>query len=172
MGFFDKVKGALTPPDHAAIIQERLGDEPVLAHAPVIASAAESGGSRASSHGLTGLAQNAAHRLTDSVVENRHIAGEDGSVARSLPRTEAPVVLALGGDSVTVWEFGLGAKKTAPELIARIPRAQVTSIAATGKRKARGHVRLTFTDGSFFDYQTVSAPSDAFWTAADGFGVN
>lgn len=173
MGLFDKVKNSLAGlrPDYDTVLREQLGDEQHLAHVAVLPSATETDRSGGRPKDLTELAQGAAHRLTDKVVKDRHIGGEEGSIAHSLPRSEDPLMLALAQESVTLWKFGLGAKATAPDLIARIPREEISSIADTGKRGARGHVRFTFTDESFFDYQTLTAPSPEFWAAAEATGT-
>lgn len=171
MGLFDKLKNSLSGlrPDHDAVLQEKLGDERHLAHVGVLPSASETDRS-AKAKDLTELAQNAAHKMTDKYVEDRHISGEEGSIARSISRSTDPVMLTLAEHSLTVWQFGLGAKSTNPDLVLRVPREQVASVADTGKRTARGHIRISFTDGSFFDYQTLTAPSDQFWDAAASFG--
>lgn len=172
MGLFDKLKDKVSGmmPDHAAVLQEQLGQERHLAHVGVLPSATETDRSSRPKD-LTELAQGAAHELIDKTVQDRHIGGEEGSIARSLPRSADPVMLALAEGSVTVWKFGLGAKAKAPDLVVRVPREQIASIADTGSRKARGHLRLTFTDESFFDYQTLAAPTEEFWAAAEGFGA-
>ncbi|MBM9464608.1 hypothetical protein JL108_14215 [Aeromicrobium sp. YIM 150415] len=172
MGLFDKVKGALAGPDHSPVLREQLGDDQYLAHVVVIASASEPDRPSKAPRDVVDLAQKGAHHLIDRFVENRHIGGEEGTVAGSLPRGSEPLVLALAEGSVTLWRFGLGAKKTSPDLVARIPREDITSIADTGKRTARGHLRLSFTDGSFFDQQTVATPSEEFWQAADAYGAS
>ncbi|MGJ9411084.1 hypothetical protein ACHAAC_00085 [Aeromicrobium sp. CF4.19] len=168
MGMFDKIKASMTPPDHAAVLQASLGQERYLGHAVAIPSATEST-RRHSIRDATDVAQAAAHRLTDKIVEDRHIGGDEGSVALSLPRSSDPMVIAISDTSLTWWKFGLGAKKTEPDLVASVPREDVVSVADTGSRKVRGHVRLSFADGSFFDYQSVMAPSEQFWQAAATF---
>lgn len=170
MGFLDKIKQSLTPPDHAAVIAERLNGEAYLAHIAVMASASETDRKQKMARDLTDIAQDAAHRLTDKVIEKRHIGGDDSSIVWSLPRRQEPIVLALGEGSITFWSFGMGGRKSAPDLIAKVPRHQVVSIADTGKRTVRGHVRFSFTDGSFIDYQTLQTPSAEFWEAAESYG--
>lgn len=169
MGLFDKIKGALSGPDLTPLLTEKVGADGFLAYTGVMASATEPDRPKKAVKDLTDLAQKGAHKLIDSAVENRHIGGEEGSIARSLPRESEPLALVLAERSVSLWRFGMGAKRKNPDLVVRIPREQVTSIADTGKRKARGHVRLTFVDGSFFDQQTLTAPSEGFWRAADGY---
>ncbi|MDT0202396.1 hypothetical protein [Nocardioides sp. AE5] len=168
MGLFDKIKGALSAPDHTETLRARVGDDGFQGYAAVMASATEDTGPKKSVRDLTDLAQKGAHKLIDGAVQNRHIGGDEGSIGRSMPRTAEPMLLALSERSVTLWRFRFGAKKTDPDLVVRIPREQVTSIEATGKRTARGHVRLSFADGSFFDEQLLSEPAAEFWAAADG----
>lgn len=167
MGLFDKVKDKLAglTPDYPVVLQERLGGEQLLAFQAVLPSATESDRSGRAKD-LTEVAQAAAHQLTDKLIKDKHIGGAEGSIAHSLPRSADPMMLALAQGSVTLWKFTIG--KT-PDLVARVERAEVASIADTGKRTARGHVRLAFTDGSFFDYQTLKAPTPEFWAAAEGF---
>lgn len=173
MGLFDKVKSSLSGlrPDHAAVLQEHLGPEQLLAYVGVLPSATETDRSGDRPKDLTELAQGAAHKLTDKVVKDRHVGGAEGSIGQSMPRSTDPVMLAVAEHSVSVWQFGLGSRATSPDLVVRVPREQVASIADTGKRGARGHVRLTFTDESFFDYQTLTAPSAQFWSATETFGA-
>ncbi len=167
MGLFDKVKGALQGPDFAAVLREMVGQDHFLAHAAVMPSSTEAIGREKSVRDVTDLAQRAARNMMDNADQNRHIGGGEGSIGRSLSRKPEGLALALAEGSVTLWRFGMGAKRTHPDLVVRFPREQVTSIADTGKRGARGHVRLTFADGSFFDYQAVTAPSDEFWHVVD-----
>lgn len=169
MGLFDKLKDKLVP-DHAAVLQEQLGGERLLAHVGVLPSATETDRSKRPKD-LTELAQGAAHRFIDGKVKDRHVGGAEGTLAHTLPRSEEPVMLVLAADSLTVWKFGLGAKAKTPDLVVRVPRSEIVSIADTGNRKARGHVRVTFADESFFDYQTLTAPSEQFWSAAEGFSA-
>lgn len=171
MGLFDKIKDkvASMTPDYTAVLQEQLGAETHLAHVGVLPSATEAEGTKRA-RDLTELAQGAAHKLIDTSVRNRHIGGEEGSIAHSLPRGTDPVLLTLAEGSVTVWSFGVSGRARTPDLVARVERPQIASIADTGKRTARGHLRLTFTDGSFFDYQLLASPSEEFWAAAEGFG--
>lgn len=167
MGLFDKVKGALQGPDFTAVLRDVVGDDGFRAHAAVMPSSTEAIGREKRVRDVTDLAQCAARNAMDHVDQNRHIGGDDGTIARSLSRKPEGLALALAERSVTLWRFGMGAKKTQPDLVVRIPRDQVASIVDTGKRGARGHVRLTFADGSFFDYQAVTAPDDEFWHVVD-----
>ena len=169
MGLFDKVKGALQGPDYTTVLQDKLGQDRFLAYAPVLPSSTEDIGPQKRTRDLTDVAQKAAGKMLDNFDQNRHIGGAEGSIGRSFSRKPEGLALALADGSISLWRFGMGAKKTNPDLVARIPRENVTSIAATGKRGARGHIRLSFSDDSFFDYQAVSAPSDEFWAAADAW---
>ncbi len=169
MGFMDKVKGALQGPDFTPVLTEKVGADGFLAYVGVLPSSTEDIGPQKRVRDVTDMAQKAARNALDNFDQNRHIGGEEGTIGRSLSRKPEGLALALAQGSVTLWRFGMGAKKTNPDLVARIPREQVTSIADTGKRGARGHVRLTFADGSFFDYQALTAPSDDFWAAVDAW---
>lgn len=166
MGFLDKVKKSMSAPDHGAVIQRKLGDEQILATVPAISSASAPNRREKTFKDLGDVVGDAVHRTIDGAVERRYIGGADGTIARGLPNDQQPLVVALGNGSLSIWKFGMGERKENPDLIARIPRAQVTSIVDTGKREARGHVRFSFADGSFFTYQTLAAPSEEFWAAA------
>lgn len=169
MGLFDKMKDTLAglTPDYPAALQEGLGSELLLAHLAVLPSATETDRSDRAKN-LTEVAQGAAHHFLDKAVKDRHIGGDEGSIARSLPRSSDPMMLALAQDSATLWKFTIG---KAPSLVARVERAEIASVTDTGKRTARGHVRLAFRDGSFFDYQTLKSPEPEFWAAAEGFSA-
>jgi hypothetical protein len=146
-----------------------LGDDALLAFVPVMASGSAVADKKRP-RDLGELAGKAANRLKDKYIADQHIGGDDGTIARSLPNTTDILVLALAEKAISLWSFGPSGRKTEPDLVARIPRDQVASIADTGKRTVRGHIRLSFTDGSFFDEQTLKAPSDEFWQAADAYG--
>lgn len=166
----DKIKSAVAGPDPAETLRRMLGDEALLAYVPVMASGSAVAGPNKRPRDLGELAGTAANRMKDKYIADKHVGGDEGSISRSLPNTTDILVLALAETSVSLWSFGPSGRKTEPDLVARIPREQVASVADTGKRTARGHVRLSFTDGSFFDEQTLKAPSDEFWQAADGYG--
>ena len=166
---FDKIKSAVSGPDPAETLRRVLGDDELLAFVPVMASGSAVADKKRP-RDLGELAGKAANRLKDQYIADKHIGGDDGSIARSLPNTTDILVLALAEKSISLWSFGPSGRKTEPDLVARIPRDQVASITDTGKRTVRGHIRLSFTDASFFDEQTLKAPSEEFWQAADAYG--
>lgn len=170
MGMFDKIKGALAGPDPAETLRAVLGDDALLAFVPVMASGSAVAGPDKRPRDLGELAGKAANRLKDAYIADKHVGGDEGTIGRSLPNTTDILVLALAERSISLWSFGPSGRKTDPDLVARIPREQVASISDTGKRTARGHVRLSFSDASFFDEQTLKAPSEEFWQAAAGYG--
>ncbi|MFC5678892.1 hypothetical protein [Aeromicrobium endophyticum] len=167
---FDKIKSAVAGPDPAETLRGVLGDDALLAFVPVMASGSAVASPNKRPRDLGELAGKAANRLKDTYIADQHVGGDDGTIARSLPNTTDILVLALAEKSISLWSFGPTGRRTDPDLVARIPREQVASIADTGKRTVRGHVRLSFTDGSFFDEQTLKAPSQEFWTAAEAYG--
>ena len=170
MGMFDKIKSAVAGPDPAETLRGVLGDDALLAFVPVMASGSAAPGPNKRPRDLGELAGKAANRMKDKYIADRHVGGDEGSIARALPNTTDILVLALAEKTISLWSFGPSGRRTDPDLVARIPREQVASIADTGRRAARGHVRLSFTDGSFFDEQTLKEPSDEFWQAADAYG--
>jgi hypothetical protein len=113
------------------------------------------------------LAGTAANRMKDKYIADQHVGRGEGTIARSLPNTTDILVLALAERTISLWSFGPSGREADPDLVARIPRDQVASITATGERTVRGHLRLSFTDASFFDEQTLKTPSEEFWQAAD-----
>lgn len=133
----------------------------------MIASAYESG--RTGAPGAAAALNAAVNKVTDAVGKHRHIGGEPGSYALGLPRNADVVFMTLGESAVTFWNFGSMMTETPPTLSIGIPREVVASVTDTGSRDLKGHVRLTFTDGSYFDYQARMHPSPGFWDAADQY---
>lgn len=172
MGFMDKVKKSLAGPDHSQVIEQKLDGEPVLAFIAAMASgAAAPEGPKKMFKSVSDVAADKVNAMIDSRREAKHAGGAPDTIGQRLPVGTGIVVVALGAGSVSIWDFGNGGRSNDPTLIARIPREQVTSIADTGRREARGHVRFSFYDNSFFDYQTLAKPSEEFWAAADGFST-
>ena len=169
MGLKDSWTSAfgMTPPDYAAEIGEQLpGSERVVAHAQVIPSAFKGGGS-----GSISITQRITSKLinmaADAVSKNRHMGGEEGTRAHSLPRDSALKVLALTTTGLSLWSFGPYGADTPGRFELSVPRAEVASVTDTGER-AQGGVpvaRVTFADGSFFDYRLMNKPGDEFWAA-------
>jgi hypothetical protein len=170
MGMFDKIKGAVSGPDPAETLRGVLGDDTLLAFVPVMASGSAVASPNKRPRDLGELAGKAANRMKDKCIADKDVGGDEGTIARSLPNTTDILVLALAERTISLWSFGPSGRKTNPDLVARIPREQVASITDTGKRTVRGHIRLSFTDSSFFDEQTLKTPSEEFWQAADAYG--
>jgi len=171
MGLLDKLKAAFTGPEIDVadeVAQLRPGVQ-VVGHARVVASAFERGGGVASGpNKLLGKAVEAASTAASGA---RHVGGDADGIARTLPRTADLHVLVLADDGLSLWDFGMTGTSTPPDHVASVPRADVASIADTGK-KAQGGVtvaRVTFTDGSFFDYRVMERPDTAFWEAVARF---
>jgi hypothetical protein len=166
----DRIKSAVAGPDPAETLRGVLGDDELLALVPVMASGSAAPGPDNRPRDLGELAGKAANRMKDKYIADKHVGGGEGTIARSLPNTTDILVLALAEKTVSLWSFGPSGRKTDPDLVARVPRDQVASITAADRRTVRGHVRLSFTDGSFFDEQTLKTPSEEFWQAADAYG--
>ncbi|WP_263119611.1 hypothetical protein [Cellulomonas sp. RIT-PI-Y] len=173
MGLWERYKSFFSGPeiDLTTELGAQLpaGDD-VLAHTGVIPSAYERGGGGGLS--VTGRVLNAATSAVENAVStSQHVGGGTDAVARRLPQEAGPHVLVLGTLALTVWDLGLTMNQTPAELLATVPRAQVDTILDTGAT-AQGGVpvaRLTFTDGSFFDYRLVQKPGDEFWSVASAY---
>jgi len=168
MGFADRWTSAfgMGPVDYAEAIAEQLtsGDE-VIAHAQVIPSAYE-GSSTSLNPGnrLLGMAINA---VWNKASKQKHVGGEAGSIAQGLPREGELAVAAFTRTGLSLWNFGTYGSEVEGKHVLTIPRADVASVEDTGQR-AQGGVpvaRVTFADGSFFDYRLISKPGDEFWRA-------
>jgi len=171
MGLLDKLKTAFTGPE-IDIAEEIATIEPghqVIGHTRVVASAFERGGGVGSGpNKLLGQALDAA---TTAASGARHVGGAEDSIAQSLPRSADLHVLVLSDQGLSLWDFGMMVNSTPPDHIVSIPRASVESITDTGQ-KAQGGVtvaRVTFTDGSFFDYRIMAKPDTEFWDAVERF---
>ncbi|UAJ77856.1 hypothetical protein IT072_11140 [Leifsonia sp. ZF2019] len=171
MGLFDKFASAFSGPavDHAAEIAAAGGDA-ALATARVVPSAYTRGGGGGVS--LDGKLLNAALSAVQNTASgSKHLGGVEGSTAHQLSRASDVMVLSLGEDALTWWDFGMTANSVPPELTQRVDRTQVASIVDTGT-KAQGGVpvvRFTFADGSWADYR-VMQPSETFWSVAAAYG--
>lgn len=160
-------------PDHGAVIQERLGDDDrVEGYAFAIPVAYErSGGGVGGGKAFTRLA-NAA---TNAVSQGKHVGGEAGSIATTLPLDPQHCALTISTQSLTIWDFGMQFLDEEPREAFRLDRAQLVSIERTGKTRQGDQVeaRLTFVDGSFTDWalHTHEAFDRGFWAAADRLGA-
>lgn len=173
MGFKDSWASAfgMTPPDYTTEIGGQLpAGESLLAHSQVIPSAFKGGGSASISitQRITSKLINVA---ADAVSKKRHMGGEEGTRAHTLSRDGAMKVLAFTTSGLSLWDFGAMGTGTPGDLEMTIPRNEIASFEDTGER-AQGGVpvaRVTFTDGSFFDYRLMSKPGDDFWSAITGW---
>lgn len=171
MGFLDALKSMFVPaqPDFAEELAKVLQPgETLLAHCRTIPSAYEREGSGGSltARALAPVVDGAINAVSGS----RHVGGGEGSIAEGLSRSADIMVLALSDARLSWWDFGMFGTD-APTLTQQLPRAYVASIADTGKR-AQGGVpvaRLTFADGSFFDYRLMSKPGPEFWAVASAY---
>lgn len=156
-------------PDHGAVIQERLGeDDRVEGHGFALPVAYERGGGGVGGgKALTRLA-NAA---TNAVSQDRHVGGEAGSIAQSLPRDPQHVAVAISQRTISIWDFGMQFSDDEPAERFRIDRAQLVSLERTGKKRQGGQIefRLTFADGSFADWALHPSLENGFWEAAAAF---
>jgi hypothetical protein len=173
MGLWQRYKEMFTGPEvdlRTALAGQLPPGDDVLAATGVIPSAYERGGGGGLS--VSGRVLNAATSAVENAVSGaRHIGGGEDGVAHRLPLADGPHVLVLGARSMTVWDLGLTMNHTPGELLATVPREQVASIVDTGK-KAQGGVpvvRMTFADGSFFDYRLVQKPGEEFWSVASTY---
>lgn len=172
MGLFDKIKAAYQPelPDQrAAIMQASDGAEVPLVTARVIAAAYMRGGHGGGFEGQ--IVSRVMSAAQNAVAGAKHVGGDAHSIAKQLDRSGDMRVLCLGETNVTWWDFGMTGTEATGTLVARLPRANVASIADTRKKAFGGGqlVRFTFSDESFADFQVVSPP-DNFWTVAATYG--
>lgn len=156
-------------PDHGAVIQERLGeDDRVEGYGFALPVAYERGGGGVGGgKALTRLA-NAA---TNVVSQNRHVGGEAGSIAQSLPREPQHVAVTISQRSISIWDFGMQFSDDDPAERFRIACDQLVSVERTGKKRQGGQIefRLTFADGSFADWALHPSLASGFWEAAEAF---
>jgi hypothetical protein len=169
MGLMDRYAAFVNGPevDLAAEIGAALGqDDRLVVHTAVVPSAYRRGGGGGIS--LSGKLLNVVtSAVENSVSGSRHIGGDEGSIARTLPREGGPYVLALSTQALTLWDFGMALRTVPGDRLVTVPRAQVTSVEDTGTT-AQGGVpvaRITFADGSYFDYRLVEKPSPETWAA-------
>lgn len=132
MGLLDKIKAKMAAAalDTGALIREGLaGQEELQAHALGWPAGADT------DKGHSGQVMTAFVNTASEVVsKKRHIGGEKGTIARSLPTTGEARELALTDHGVSVWDFGMyrNTPATAPEY--RIAREHIASLAGTGRR--------------------------------------
>ncbi|HXH80966.1 hypothetical protein [Nocardioides sp.] len=171
MGLRDKWMAQMSArmPDYGSVLTEALGDDaPCQAHALVVPAAYERNSGSGSDIG-SALLKRAVDLASNSIAENKHIGGDDGSIARSLPRVGDMLALALSPTSLSFWSFGITGRELPPQRRIRLDRDVVRGLVGTGKRSqgGAGVARLSFVDGSFFDYRVVMAPAPEFWVEAE-----
>ncbi len=171
MGLFDKLGAALAGrlPDYTAEISALAGpDDAPLASVRAFPSAYTRAGDGGSLEKR--LLSAAISTVQNKVSTSRHVSGEAGSTARGLEQSGDLRVLALGARSLTWWDFGVTGTDAPPTLRQRLDRALVTSLIDTGERAQGGAqvARLSFTDGSWFDYRFIQ-PADGFWEIAAAY---
>lgn len=173
MGLLDRFTSAFAGalPDYGAevrAVQDDPADVP-LAHSRAFPSAYTRG---AASGSVEGRLLNAAlSAVQNRVSQSRHLDGAEGSVARGLEQDADMRVLVLGETALTWWDFGMAGTDTPPTLRQRVDRSHVATIVDTGTRAQGGTqvTRVTFTDGSWFDYRLVQ-PDARFWAVAASYG--
>ncbi|MFI5428047.1 hypothetical protein [Aeromicrobium sp. UC242_57] len=137
-----------------------------MTHCQVIPSAYERGG--ASGSGANKLLSKAVDAASNAVSGSRHVGGDEGSIAQGLPRESDLRVLVISEAAISLWDFGYTGTQLPAEHVVTVARKDVASFVDTGT-KAQGGVpvaRITFTDGSFFDYRLVNKPDTDFWNVA------
>lgn len=169
MGFKDKWAAAfgMAPADYATDIGGQLPDgDRLIAHSQVYPSAMKGGGSTGSS--LTQRLQaKAINAVMDAASKQRHLGGEPGTIAHTLPREGVMHVLAFTTAGLSLWDFGMVGSEGPGTFVQFIARDKVAGVEDTGQR-AQGGVpvaRVAFVDGSFFDYRLFSKPGQEFWDA-------
>lgn len=166
VGFLDKFTGSGRGTDYVATLTAHLGGDVVRAATQAIPSAYKRGGSGSLSV-TNRLLSKAVNVVENKVSGDRHVGGADNGIARTLPRDGSLCVIAFSDQAFTIWDFGMYGIDPSPDLLVSVPRSDVRSLVDTGTT-AQGGVpvaRLTFTDGSFFDYRLVSKPGPEFWAA-------
>ncbi|HEX7738070.1 MAG TPA: hypothetical protein VF426_00320 [Marmoricola sp.] len=167
MGFRDRLmaKAAARTPDYRPLLSEALGaDDELIGFTFGTPVAHETG--RGAGFGTARLTGTLINKAGEQISKARHMGGDEGSIAHTLPRDASgsrAIVVSRAGFSV--WDF------QTPECLARVPRSQVASLKRAGDA-AQGWAtaRITFADGSFFDYKVMDHEMYAdFWTAAAGF---
>ncbi|WP_370149884.1 hypothetical protein [Streptacidiphilus sp. EB129] len=158
-------------PDHRGTLIEALGpgDELLgfIFGAPV---AYETGfGSGFGTARLTGTIIN---KVTEQVSKARHIGGDTGTIARTLPREGSPtrpiVISKLG---LSIWDLGIAGQTSPPSRQVSVARQNIRSISRTGKtRGGMVEIRVVFSDESYFDYRVMEHDLYAdFWPATETF---
>jgi hypothetical protein len=160
MGLRDKfyAKMASLGIDHDAVLAEQLGPEdPLVTTGGMTPSAYERAGGQGGMNVGGRLMAKAIDGATNAVSKSRHLGGDEGSIARSLPLSGDLMIGALSSRGLSLWDFGVNGQQTPPSLLLRIPGDQVASVVDTGTKAQGGTfvVRFTFVDDSFIDYRVL-----------------
>ncbi|MEY9889931.1 hypothetical protein ABIA35_000033 [Catenulispora sp. MAP12-49] len=172
MGLRDRLiaKAMTNLPDHRSALIEALGpNEKLLGFTFSTPVAFETGsGTGFGTARLTGLVIN---KVTEQVSKARHISGDSGSIARTLPRDAASRVLAISSWGLSIWDFGPTSQTFPPSRLVAVARQDVRSITRTGQsRGGYVEIRVVFSDESFFDYRAAEHALYAdFWSAVESF---
>lgn len=96
------------------------------------------------------------HTVKSALAARRHIGGAPGSLARQLPRDTGAGAIVLSRAAVTQWTFGTMRQDFPPRRQVLVPRDKITSIREVTSTRHHWTARLTFHDGSYFDFTVVS----------------
>lgn len=159
MGLRDKITAKLASMgiDHHQVLTEHLGPEdPLVACAGMLPAAYKRGGGSGLLNG-TQIAMKAVDAATNAVSGKRHVSGEDGTIAASLPRDGSLMYGSLSARGLSLWDFGMNGQQLPPRFVLRIAGEQLRSVGDTGTKAQGGAVvvRFTFVDASFFDYRVM-----------------
>lgn len=169
MGLLDRIKNTLASmgPDNAAMVTQALEPGDVLRAHALATPAGFDTGAAGPGQILTAVVNTA----TEVVSKKRHMGGEEGSIARSLPTAGEGRILAITDRGVSVWDFGVMRNEPASAPEYRIAREHIASLVDTGSRVQGGGSiwRLTFSDGSFFGYR-IHPLGETFAEAAAALG--
>jgi hypothetical protein len=172
MGLFKKLaeKASAGAPDYPGVIGKLLPPGECLVgwgHADQLAPVTDRNTRR---HSAIGMAMNIA---SQKVSEHRHLAGEMGSAAMSIPRdVNGQLTVAITDRRLTFWSFGPMMRDVPPVALASFPLGDVRWIAKTGARDQYGVVvRFSFADESFIDFSVMEHEMFAsFFSAAADVG--
>lgn len=171
MGLFDKFinKMASMGVNQGQVLTEELGDGDTFIACGMVNPTAYEGSGGSVGGGGARLIAKAANAASNAISAKRHIGGEEGTIATTLPRDAGLFYGAVSRNAFSVWDFGEDGQQVPPTLQYRIPSESIRSVAATGQKvQGRSPVyRFTFSDDSFFDY-TVLPNQGEFAAALEG----
>jgi hypothetical protein len=157
MGLLDKYVQMVSgpAPDMPALMGGLLGSEDTfLSWTTATPEAVESDGSGGvSSDPLNRLLNMAVKAAVSAHSASKHIGGEPGSIARTLPRDGEQLTLVVSQAGLSAWR-GNGYRGNVPEPLYRIAAEHISTVTDTGQRRQGQAMicRVDFVDGSFFDY--------------------